>query len=93
LAYLQTKTRTFIELLLITIFLQSQRNSENGRDERAVVEVFMQVKGVPQMAKGLIYFLKKVVSKTDVAGGKMEKNTVRWGCKVAGDTLRRIELS
>ncbi|KAH0542081.1 hypothetical protein FGG08_003461 [Glutinoglossum americanum] len=93
LAYLQEKTCTFVELMLITIFLQSQRNLKSGRDERAIVDIFMQVKDVPQIIKGLTYFLKKVVSKTDVAGGRLEKHTVRWGCKVAGDTLRAIEMS
>jgi nucleolar MIF4G domain-containing protein 1 len=52
----------------------------------------MQVRGVPQMAIGLMYFLRRVVSKTDVAGGKAEKDTVRWGCRVAGDALRKIEM-
>lgn len=45
------------------------------------------------MAKGLRYFLKRVVSKTDVVGGKVEKDLVRWGCKVASDTLRAIEVT
>ncbi|KAH0566386.1 hypothetical protein GP486_000208 [Trichoglossum hirsutum] len=91
LAYLQPKTRAFIELLLITIFLRSQRNSESGRDERAIVDVFMKVRGMPQVARSLRYFLKRVVSKTDVVGEKAEKDTVQWGCRVAGDILRAIE--
>ncbi|KAI9762734.1 MAG: suppressor of glycerol defect [Geoglossum simile] len=93
LAYLQPKTRTFVELMLITVFLQSQRNSKGGRDEGAVVDVFMQVTGMPQLARGLGYFVKKVVSKTDVAGGKVERDTVRWGCRIAGNALRAIEMS
>jgi len=90
---LQPKTRTFVELVFITIFLQSQRKSESGRDEGAVVGVFMQVMGMPQVARGLRHFVKKVVSKTDVAGGKGERETVRWGCKIAGNALRAIEAS
>ena len=91
-AYLQPKTRTFIELMLITIFLQSQRNSKGGRDERAVVDIFMQATDMPQLARGLRYFIKKIVSKTDVAGGKAERETVRWGCRVAGNALRAIDM-
>lgn len=39
------------------------------------------------MAKGLQYFLRKVVSKTDIAGTEADKETVKWGCKVARDAL------
>ncbi len=45
------------------------------------------------LARGIQYFLKKVVSKTDVAGGKSERDTVRWGCKVAAAVLQRIITS
>ena len=31
--------------------------------------------------------MKKIVSKTDVAGSRLDKVTVRWGCKVASDAL------
>ena len=45
------------------------------------------------MARGLQYFLKEVVSKTDVAGSKHDKAIVKWGCKVASDALKAIGSS
>lgn len=51
------------------------------------MDIFLKPKEAPEMAAGLRYFLKKVVSKTDVAGGKREKDVVRWGCKIAADAL------
>ncbi|KAI9779678.1 MAG: suppressor of glycerol defect [Peltula sp. TS41687] len=96
-AYLQTKTRTFVELLLITIILLSQRqagiSSHKQRDEKSLVDMFVKVGDHPSLARGLQFFLKTVVSKTDVAGGKAEKETVRWGCKVAGNVLTSIVAS
>ena len=90
LAYLQPKTQMFVELLLITVILHGQRASDTKKDEKALMETFMRVRDTPQVARGLQYFLKKVVSKTDIAGGKAEKETVRWACKVAGDALAAI---
>jgi len=84
---LQPKTRTFAEVLLITVILQTQKKGSNGRDERALLEVIMRVNDAPQMATGLRYFLKKVVSKSDLAGSKSDRDTVRWGCGVAADAL------
>lgn len=91
LSYLQAKTKTFCEVLFITILLQTQKSSKGGgRDEQAIANLFSRIKDTPQMITGLRYFLKKVVGKTDIAGGTVEKDTVKWGCKVAGDTLQDL---
>ena len=90
LTYLQPKTKTFMEVLFITILLQSQRSSESKRDEQAVVNILTRVKETPQMIIGLQYFLRKVVSKTDIAGGNEEKKTVKWACKIASGTLATL---
>ncbi|TVY42347.1 Suppressor of glycerol defect protein [Lachnellula subtilissima] len=87
LSYLQSKTKSFIEVLFVTIFLQSQRQSQSKRDEKAVVNILSKAKDNPELIGGMQYFLRKVVSKTDIAGGKTEKETVRWACKLAGFTL------
>ncbi|KAK4695224.1 nucleolar MIF4G domain-containing protein 1, partial [Lecanoromycetidae sp. Uapishka_2] len=87
LACLQPKTRTFCELLIITAIVHSQIGSNGRKDEKAMLNIFVKPKEALEMAGGLRYFLKKVVSKTDVAGGKLEKEMVRWGCKIAGDAL------
>lgn len=57
------------------------------------MEVFLLSKDIPNLARGLQYFLKKVVSKTDVAGSRRDHETVRWGCKVAGDGLKFLMSS
>ncbi|KAH8592249.1 hypothetical protein B0O99DRAFT_549069 [Bisporella sp. PMI_857] len=90
LQYLQPKTSIFIEVLLISVLLQSQRHSETKRDEIAVVNVMLRIKDTPQLIRGLQYFLKKVISKTDIAGKKDDKKTVKWACKVASDTLQDL---
>ena len=90
LTYLQPKTKTFLEVMMITILLQSQKQLNNERDEEAVVGIFTKVKSEPRLIRGLQYFLKKVVGKTDIAGGKEEKAVVKWACKVADDTLEAL---
>jgi nucleolar MIF4G domain-containing protein 1 len=90
LTYLQPKTKSFLEVMMITIFLQSQTNPRTGRDEEAVVRIFTKVRDVPQLIKGLQYFLQKFVVKTDVAGGKEDKATVNWACKAARDALEAL---
>lgn len=76
-AYLQPKTKTFVEILVVTIILQSQKSSGN-RDEKSLLNIFRAVEEAPQMIRGLQYFVKKVVSKADIAGDKSERETVRW---------------
>lgn len=87
LSYLQPRTQMFVEVLLITTILQTQRQSPDRKDEEAVVKVFSKVKDTPQMIRGLQYFLKKVVSKTDIAGGTKETSAVKWACKIATSVL------
>jgi len=90
LGFLQPKTKIFMEVLLISVLLQSQRQSDTKRDETAVVNVMLRIKETPQLITGLQYFLRKVVSKTDIAGGKKEKATVKWACKVSLETLQAL---
>ena len=80
-------------MLFIALILQTQKNSKTKRDEKPVMDVFLRVKDQRSMISGLVYFVKKVVAKTVVAGDKMERDTVRWGCKVAGDTLAAVASS
>ncbi|PLB45781.1 hypothetical protein P170DRAFT_458039 [Aspergillus steynii IBT 23096] len=99
-AYLQPKTSTFAELLLITAIQQSQKSKrgktkkekkagaeDEARDEQALMEIFLRTRDTPQVIKGLMYFLRKVVSKSDIVSEK-EQKVVRWGCKVAVDALK-----
>lgn len=70
-------------------------HSQQGaiRNEERLVEIFVKAKDIPQLAPGLRFFLKKVVSRTDVAGSQRDSETVRWGCKVASDVLKVIASS
>ena len=88
LAYLQPQTRTFIEILLVTTILQSQKAARGGRHEKAILDIFSKPKEIDEMARGLYVFLKKNVRKSDVAGNERDKEVIKWGCKVAGSALK-----
>lgn len=79
-----------MEILLITTIVHSQQGSDKSRNEKVLLDIFLKPKEIPEMASGLRYFLKKVVSKTDVAGSKVDEAIVIWGCKIAGDALSVI---
>jgi nucleolar MIF4G domain-containing protein 1 len=87
--YLKPKTKTFVEVLLVTTILESQKVSKDKRNNKALLEVFVEVDQASEMIPGLQYFLKKVVVKTDIVE-KAEKETVKWGCKAVMDMLTRV---
>ncbi|PLB40958.1 MIF4G domain-containing protein [Aspergillus candidus] len=105
-AYLQPKSKTFVELLLITVIQQSQKaktaakkskkdkkegqDVESERDERALIDIFLRTRETPQIAKGLIFFLRKVVAKTDIVSSSKEQKMVKWGCGAAVDALKVV---
>ncbi|GKZ20270.1 suppressor of glycerol defect [Aspergillus brasiliensis] len=102
-AYLQPKSKAFVELLLISVIQQSQKQKkkklkskskktedEVEQDEKALMEIFLRARETPQIVKGLIYFLKKVVAKTDIVPSGKELKVVKWGCKVAVDALKVV---
>ncbi|KAL5120964.1 hypothetical protein ACEQ8H_001152 [Pleosporales sp. CAS-2024a] len=87
--YLQPKTRTFVEVLLVTSILETQKGSKDKRNNKALLEVFVEVDQAPEMIAGLQYFMKKTVAKTEIVE-KGEKETVAWGCKAVMDMLTRV---
>ncbi|EQL29902.1 hypothetical protein BDFG_07586 [Blastomyces dermatitidis ATCC 26199] len=107
-AYLQPKTKTFVELLLVTVMVQTQqkrlrklrRNEQapsgskeaDGEefDEKALADVFMRTRETPQIVPRLIYFIRKVVAKTDIVASKKEKRIVKWASNIALDTLKVV---
>jgi nucleolar MIF4G domain-containing protein 1 len=50
----------------------------------------LRVQEAPHVAKGLIYFVRKVVAKSDIVTDK-EQKLVRWGCNVAVDALKAVK--
>ncbi|KAL2163698.1 hypothetical protein VTH06DRAFT_5756 [Thermothelomyces fergusii] len=79
LLYLQKKTRDFVEIMLVNVLLECQTNDNPGE---AIAKVFGGVKATPDLARGLQYFLKKVVRKSDLAGDKNTK-LLKEACKMA----------
>ncbi|PSN64257.1 hypothetical protein BS50DRAFT_622865 [Corynespora cassiicola Philippines] len=92
--YLQPKTKTLIEILLVTVILESQKGSKQAqkgaRSEKALLNIFINADSALEMVTGLQYFLKKVVSRTTITASKTEKDTVQWGCRVVRDMLTRL---
>jgi nucleolar MIF4G domain-containing protein 1 len=89
-AYLKPKTRTFIEILLVTVIVESQKGAKGGRDEKSLLSIFINTDTALGMVPGLQYFIKKVISKTDITANKAEKETVKWACKVVSGLLTRL---
>ncbi|KAL8804718.1 MAG: hypothetical protein Q9182_002410 [Xanthomendoza sp. 2 TL-2023] len=88
--YLQSKTSIFVELMIIAIILHSQKGVHGSRDESKINETFVSARSNAELAKGLQFFLRKTVSRTDVAGTKADKETVKWGCRVARKALEAV---
>ena len=87
--YLQPKTKTFVEIMLVTAILETQKGAKGDKKETALLQTFVEVDQAPEMVAGLQFFLKKVVSKTDIVD-KAEKETVKWGCKAVIGVINRI---
>jgi nucleolar MIF4G domain-containing protein 1 len=88
--YLQAKTKVFVEVLLVTVLLQSQVHVEDKRDKHSVANIILNVGDAPEIAEGLQRFMRRVVSKTDITSCEAEKATIRWACKVAVGALEGI---
>jgi nucleolar MIF4G domain-containing protein 1 len=88
--YLKPKTKTLVEVLLVTTILESQKGHREKRDEKALLNVFINVDSATEMITGLQYFLKKVISKSDIVASKQEKETVKWAYKVVMAMLQRL---
>lgn len=97
--YLKAKTKRLVEIMLVTAILESQkkakekRDREKKHDEKAVLNIFINVDGATEMIAGLQYFMKKVIGKTEITANKREKDTVRWACKAVTDMLERMLAS
>ncbi|KAF2878112.1 hypothetical protein BDV95DRAFT_480556 [Massariosphaeria phaeospora] len=88
--YLQPNTKSLVEVMLVTVIIESQRGVKEGRDEKALLNIFINVDAAPGMIADLQYFMKKVVSKTELTASTAEKETVRWGCRIVADMLNRL---
>ena len=76
-----------MEILLSTTILHTHQSSDQSKNEKVLLDVFLKAKEIAEMASGLRYFLRKVVSKADITASEMDGAIVKWGCKVACDAL------
>ena len=90
LAYLKEQARTFVELLLVVVILQSQEAVSNGHDENILRTTFGKVVDAPQIIDALQIFIKKVVARSDLVASQKERATLIWGSKIAVDTLKTL---
>jgi nucleolar MIF4G domain-containing protein 1 len=93
-AYLQTKTKTFLELMFITVILETL--GQDSANEDALARVFLKVRENGALVRGTLYFLRKHVKGTDVMESKAEAAIVARGIRkscslletfIARDTL------
>ncbi|TPX09606.1 uncharacterized protein E0L32_009207 [Thyridium curvatum] len=84
LPYLQPKTRSMVEIMLVTVLEEAER--QKGRQEAAVSGLF---KGAadPSLIRGLQYFLRKVVRKSDALKGRGQAKKLSKLCDVAEKAL------
>ncbi|KAK6363046.1 suppressor of glycerol defect [Orbilia blumenaviensis] len=90
----QPNTKNFLEIFFITIFSQIRERypKSSSKRESRVRELFRATAENPSLARGLEYFLKKHVAGSDITNGKKEKESVKRGCEVAEEVLRRVIL-
>ena len=73
-----------------TVGLGDGATANYGHSEIPLRNVFLQTRDTPQMVRGLLYFVRKVVAKTDVVGSERDRNVVKWGCKVSANALKAV---
>ncbi|KAL8289862.1 hypothetical protein RB597_001479 [Gaeumannomyces tritici] len=87
LVYLKPKTSMLIEVLLVTAMLNQQQQQQT--DDTIARMFTMAGEGTEDLARGLQYFVRKTVRKSDLAGSKVNTKLLRRRCKVAELALER----
>ncbi|KIX07202.1 uncharacterized protein Z518_01855 [Rhinocladiella mackenziei CBS 650.93] len=85
LAYVKERTMMFVELLFIMVMTEAKDK------ENSLARVFERVVETPQILKRLQFFIKKNVWKSDLVA-KADREVVKRGCKVALETLGRLNM-
>ncbi len=89
-AHIRAKTRTFLEVFLITLFRESRKQAKSASGSRSgtiVYKRFRAVQGRPDLVGGLRYFLLKVMPKSRMVVGKREAAMVSKACGEAEKAL------
>lgn len=79
-----------MELLLITILVESQSGEKTSQSEETIMGIFLKLRDTPGLIQGFQFFVKKVLKKTDVAGSNEDLQRVRRGCRIIEDTLKAL---
>jgi nucleolar MIF4G domain-containing protein 1 len=87
LPYLQPKTRALVEVLFITAFLESYQAGDEKERRKAIERIMGSVVEVPELSRGIQWFVKKVVRKSDLAGAKEDVKKVKKVCAMAEEIL------
>lgn len=73
---------------------KQKENEEEAKYKQALLisSIFSKTHQVaPHIVKGLVFFIRKTVLKSDIISSKKEKKLVKWGCSVALDALNGID--
>lgn len=81
LVHVQPVTRDFLEVMFITLFL------DLAGTDNDVASVFGPVADLPELSKGLQYFLKTRVRKSDLFASKKDAKKVKSSCQTAMEAL------
>lgn len=95
LPYLQAKARAFVEVLLITALLEcfNVEKVAPGDAEVAIRKIFVVLRNTPELSSGLQWFIKKIIRKSDLAGGKGETKKLKKACTIADNELTAIHVA
>ncbi|EME42783.1 hypothetical protein DOTSEDRAFT_155796 [Dothistroma septosporum NZE10] len=84
---LASKTRVFVETMLVTIMILLRKKAHKGGLEHAVKQTFEQAHAIQEMLPGLKYYLTTIVPESEAIGNKKEAKVVVSGCEYAVEIL------
>lgn len=97
-AYLQAKTKSFLEVIMSTVFKQLSKGAKEASDEQTRLEngisaLLMRAKEHTQVISGLQYFLSKEADLENIASSKSERRTMRRALKTCLLVLAQLSSS
>ena len=93
LVYLKDQAKMFVEVLLITIITRCQSAASNSSDQQPLLTVFSKARENQTLAKGLQYFIRKILSKSGLAPTKKAAGTVRSACSQIVQILETTDMN
>jgi nucleolar MIF4G domain-containing protein 1 len=97
-AYLQAKTKMFLEVLLGTAFKQLSRTSKASSSDSSVVDsaiagMIMRAKDTPQVITGLQYFLSREADLEKIASSSSDRKLLKRASKTMMLVLTQLSTS